>query len=254
MNFQVQNRGDGYKLTAAVLVYTNEDRQHAFATKHPVQQLDGRPTVRPGSPLTEDDYRSLVKAMAPKEQPKMQWNSPRVLAKGMGRVLWWSPPKARSLFFKKSPHNPGTFDGRGVCPCPGLVFLNDGRALYVFAIDNDSQPEPATALYQAPFFNVWSTGQVCVGNARCPGEDQAGDIDAWERMFFTSHFTHPNFAEVDRLTRGVNPTVFWRDMLDHPKEKFPVDVLVKLKLRVQDLLECGALSALQARPRAQGEF
>ncbi len=254
MKFDVTIHGSGYKLSAAVLIYTNPDQRHAFATKHEVSDMDGRPTVRPGMPFTEVDYRSLVQAMAPKEQPKMQWNDQRILARGLGRVLWWSPPKKRSLFFKASSHNAGTFDGRGVCPCPGLVFLNDGRSLYVFAYEGDQTPSATTRLCQAPFFNVWSSGQVCVGNARAPKDEQQGDVDAWERMFFGSHFTHPNFTEADRLTHGVNPTTFWKEMLEQERDHFPSDVLVKLNLCVQDLLECSALSALHERPRARGEF
>jgi PRTRC genetic system protein B len=177
-----------------------------------------------------------------------------ILARGLGRVLWWSPPKKRSLFFKASTHNAGTFDGRGVCPCPGLVFLNDGRSLYVFAYEGDQTPSATTRLCQAPFFNVWSSGQVCVGNARAPKDEQQGDVDAWERMFFGSHFTHPNFTEADRLTHGVNPTTFWKEMLEQERDHFPSDVLVKLNLCVKDLLECSALSALHERPRARGEF
>jgi PRTRC genetic system protein B len=252
MKFEVNNDGDTYSLAAAVLVYTHPHQQHAFATRHFIEEHGGRPVICAGQPFTDADYRQLLQALAPKERPGMQWSDPRVLAKGLGRILWWSAPKSRSLFFKTSSHN--TFDARGIAPCPGLVFMGTERAMYVFAFKGETCPNQDTPLFQAPFFNVWSSGQVCTGNASLPAEDQRTDPDSWERMFFGSHFTHPNFAEKDRLTLGVNPVQFWKELLQAPPAAFPSEVLVPLNLKVSDLLGLDSESLLHGRPRAQGEF
>lgn len=126
MQFEARSSGDCYQLSAAVLAYTNVATRQAFATRHPVEMQDGQPTIRPGTALTEHDYQQLLQALAPREQPRMAWCDPRVLARGLDRILWWSPPMRRSLFFRKSAHNPQTFDGQGPCPYPGLVFLANG--------------------------------------------------------------------------------------------------------------------------------
>jgi len=253
MKVELHNAGDSYSLSAAVLIYTNPHRGHAFATKHDIEVDGGRPMVRPGTPFNEGDYRSLVKALAPAEQPGLQWHDQRVLAKGLGRVVWWTPPQKRAMFFSKSSHDAGTFDGRGVCPCPGLVFTTIDNALYVFAIRGTNAPTRETELCQAPFFNVWSRGQVCVGNAQVP-QDKRDDLDAWERMFFGSHFTHPNFTEADRLTVGVPPTRFWKQQTIKPGKTFPDRVLFDLGLRVGDLLGVDAATRLRNIPKAKGEF
>jgi PRTRC genetic system protein B len=253
MKIEVSNEGDTYSLTAAVLVYTNTHGR-AFATRHFVDEHKGAPSIGPGQPLSDGDYRNLVKALGPKERPGMQWNDPRVLATGLGRMMWWSAPKERSLFFKTSPHIKGTFDGRGLVPCPGLVFMGSERSLYVFAFKGQACPTQETALYQAPFFNVWSSGQVCTGNAALPEEHQRGDPGSWEQMFFGSHFTHPNFSERDRLTLGIHPVDFWKGLIDAPPEGFPEEVLVPLDINLGHLLELDAVSSLHQRPRAQGEF
>jgi PRTRC genetic system protein B len=253
MKFDVTNEGESYSLTAAVLIYTSP-MGRAFASRHTVDEHDGRPLIGPGQPFSDGDYHNLVRALAPKERPAMQWSDPRILARGLGRVIWWSPPKSRSMFFKTSSHIKGTFDARGVAPCPALVFMGTERSLYVFAFKGDTSPTQNTALYQAPFFNVWSSGQVCVGNAVVPREEQRGDPECWERMFFGSHFTHPNFAEKDRLTLGVNPVEFWKRHIDAPPASFPEEVLVPLQINVGDLLSLEAETSLHERPRAQGEF
>lgn len=254
MKLNVQSEGNSYQLTAAVLIYTNSAARHAFATKHTVEEHAGRPIIRPGTPFTDSDYKVLVQALAPAEQPRMQWHDPRLLARGLGRMIWWTPPQTRSLFFKKSSHNAETFTGRGVCPCPGLVFMANERELYVYAFKGGDAPTRATKLYQAPFFNVWSRGMVCVGNADVPKEDRREDPDAWERMFFGSHFTHPNFTQADRLTVGANPAHFWKAMVDQPAAAFPQEVLYDLKLTVDDLLQVDLRSRLEAVTRATGEF
>lgn len=251
---KVSNEGDSYQLGAAVLVYTNTERRHAFATKHEVDVNSGRPVIRPGTPFTEEDYAFLVTAMAPAEQPRMQWHDPRQLAKGLGRVIWWSPPKRRSLFFKKSSHNKATFEGKGTCSCPGLVFMAAEKSMYVYAFKGSDAPNPKTKLYQAPFFNVWSAGQVCVGNAALPREDQRDNLDAWERMFFGSHFTHPNFTEKDRLTVGHDPVKFWKAQVSKPSASFPEAVLFDLNLEVSGLMQVDFASRLAKIRRAEGEF
>lgn len=254
MKLDVKSFGDSYQLSAAVLIYTNSAARHAFATKHEVQEYAGRPIIRPGSPFTEQDYKVLVQALAPAEQPRMQWHDPRELARGLGRMIWWSPPQKRSLFFKKSTYNPETFDGRGVVACPGLVFMATEREMFVYAFKGADAPTRKTKLYQAPFFNVWSRGKVCVGNADVPKEDRRDDPDAWERMFFGSHFTHPNFTQKDRLTVGVNPAHFWKAQLEKPSDAFPEQVLFDLKLTLDDLMQVDLRARLEAVPRATGEF
>ncbi|MEJ8838149.1 PRTRC system protein B [Ramlibacter sp. AN1133] len=254
MKVDVKSFGDSYELSAAVLIYTNVATRHALATKHDVQEHAGRPTIRPGAPLNEQDYRVLVEALAPAQQPRMQWHDPRVLARGLGRMLWWSPPMKRSFFFRKSQHNPRTFDGRALCPCPGLVFLAAAGELYVYAFKGSAAPTRATRLYQAPFFNVWSRGKVCVGNAGVPPQDRSEDPQAWEQMFFGSHFTHPNFTEPDRLTVGVDPARFWRAQVEKPDAQFPEQVLFDLGLTVEGLIHVDLAARLEAIPRATGEF
>lgn len=254
MKLDVFNEGERYELSAAVLIYTNRHKGHAFATKHSVETHDGKPVIRPGTPFAEADYAAMIKAMAPKERPGMNWNDPRVLARGLGRLIWWSAPRQRSLFFKKSGQVSATFDARGRAPCPGLVFVACERELYMYAFKGTHAPEQQTRLHQAPFFNVWSRGKVCSGNAQAPGEHERENLEAWERMFFGSHFTHPNFTQKDRLTLGVNPVDFWRETMANPPEVFPEERLVDLKLTVGDLLAVDLNDKLAAIPVATGEF
>lgn len=254
MRVETQSIGEGYRLASAVLIYTNTGAGHAFATKHYVEEVQGRPTIRPGQPFTDVDYMALVQALAPARRPGVRWHDHRVLADGLGRTIWWAPPQRRSLFFKQSKQASGTFDGKGVCPTPGLVFMAVDADLFVYAFKGASIPTPDTKLYQAPFFNVWSRGQVCRGSAVAPKRDGSADLDSWERMFFGSYFTHPNFTEKDRLIVGADPVAFWERQITKPDGAFPEDVLYDLDLTVNDLLQPALSKRLERIPVAKGEF
>lgn len=267
MNFAVENEGNSYALTAAILIYTGgKTGHHAIATKHEVEHSADRGCrIVPGQPLAMSDYVNLVKALAPAEQPSMLWHDDRILASGMGRLVWWEPPKRRSLFFKESQYDAKTFNAKGVCSTPGVVFMamSEPRSLWVWAVKGDKRPTKETLLYQAPFFNVWGRGQVCVGNSTLPGDERKDDPEAWSQAFFGSHFTHPNFTEANRLVNGSDPCEFWKKHLSRKARAFPEDVLVRAPIAdgnaerhctVADVVGLDSTQRLTATRRPKGEF
>lgn len=257
---EVSVQDNRYVLGAAVMLYSKmsngyqQDVAGAIATVHHVHDVDGKPVIGAGRPMTEADYLAMVKVLAPQQRPQIEWQDHSILAKGMGKMIWWTPPMNRAMFFKKSDmFGASTFTGQGFCPVPGMVWMSDGRDLFVYAYRGTAMPDKETKLCQAPLFNVWARGEVCVGNATRPDESAKGDPMAWERFLFDSHFTHPNFAEKDRLTKGVKPAEFWKKMVAKPSKKFPESVLVDLDLKVSDLLEPDFRTHLN-KMRATGEF
>lgn len=244
-------------LSGAILLYTgSKGSQTSFATVHQIQMMGEVPQIMPGRPMTEADKSELYEGLNDKAcVAGVKWIPTSVLAQGPGRMIWWTPPMKRSMFFKKSSMNKGTFDGRNVCPVPGMVWAAvSGQGLYVYAVKGADRPTEKTALFQAPLFNVWSSGKVCSGNASQPKGDQAFEPEAWEKFFFGSEFSHPNFTQRNRLIKGQQATSFWSKMVKEPSESFPDKALVPVDLRVEDLLSPVFLDKLASWPRAQGEF
>lgn len=255
---EVSLHDNRYVLGAAVMLYSKTGHSYeasgGIATVHHVHDINGKPVIGAGRPMTEDDYLAMVKVLAPQERPQMEWQDNRILAKGMGKMIWWTPPMKRAMFFEESNmFGSSTFDGRAVCPVPGMVWMTDGRSLFVYAYRGNAMPGKETELCQAPLFNVWARGEVCVGNAVVPDDSAKGKPEAWENFLFGSNFTHPNFSEVDRLTKGVKPTEFWKMMIKKPSRTFPETVLVSLDLKVEDLMEPDIKTRLN-KIRAKGEF
>lgn len=229
-----------------------------FATVHKIDLIGGAPQVMPGRPITESDLQALARSLAEADKAAVEtrWVDPSVLAQGPDRLIWWTPPTKRALYFKKSSVDSTTFTGAGVCAIPGLVWVAfPNKALYVYAVKGCDRPTQETKLFQAPFFNVWGRGQICVGNAVLPQKEEQWLPKAWEKFFLESHFTHPNFSQKDRLVKRQNPVTFWKRMLKKPADVFPENVLVNIPLNVQDLMDPTFMDLLRSRiAKPTGEF
>ncbi len=258
-DFHVSTQTQDMRLCAAMLVYGGQDqygRRQATATVHDVSMIADRPSIMAGRLVTEADLANLAGSLASAQHlVETQWLDTRVLARGPDRTIWWSAPCVRSMFFEVSKHNKNTFDGNGRSPVPGLVWMaRPGDGLYVYAVRGNERPTRETQLFQAPFFNVWGRGKVCLGNAQLPSENQQGDLDAWESVLFGSRFSHPNFTQKDRLVAGIDPCQFWQGMLKQPPRAFPEKRLVQVPLTMESLLSVEINTVLQQVPRPKGEF
>lgn len=249
------------ELKGAILLYGGSspsgqnDDDFDYATVHGISAIKGRPEVLPGRLMTERDLSYIYEQLAIKGAvPKpVRWIADTLLAQGADRLVWWTPPGHRSMFFRGSSGR--SFDGHAVCPVPALVWMAVGeKDLYVFATKSSSRPTPETPLFQAPFFNVWGSGQVCVGNANRPKADNAFDPQAWEAMFFGSAFTHPNFNQKGRLIKGTDPVSFWKSQTENPSKRFPLARLAAIDLSVGDLVEMNTLDRIAQLDTPQGEF
>lgn len=263
LDISVSESGRAASLTGAILLYTQERGHYGddgdpvtYATIHKVTPINGRPEIVPGRLLTQKDLQTMASSIENSNQDATsQWFDPGMLAKSGDRMIWWTPPALRPMFFRKSHHNEKTFEGNAVCPTPGLVWMAmPGRGLYVYAIKGSDRPTKETQLYQAPFFNVWGRGQVCIGSASLPADEGKWEPQAWEKTFFGSHFTHPNFAQPDRLILGEDPSTFWKQMIKRPAKRFPEDRLVQIPVVAGDLIDRLVLDKLNALPKPQGEF
>lgn len=264
---ELANQSASLVLQRAILLYAKDGHPgyassgeqsegHSFATIHDVKLIKDRPNVMPGRAITEGELLTLYEGLGKSAKSRGNaWLDASILARTDERLIWWTPPTKRAMFFKASGMGKATFEGSNNCPVPGLVWMTSERGgLYVYAVAESGRPTKETRLYQAPFFNVWSRGLVCEGTAIKPTEDESANTKAWEDFFFGSNFTHPNFSEKDRLIKGVDPVKFWREMVKRPSAKFPVERLVELPLVAGDLIDPLIRSRLEKLPRAQGEF
>lgn len=262
MDFGFTNQMDRRcELSAAVLLYRETGRNAystdgsgmSMATIHDIcLDAQQRPLIQAGRPMNKDDLRKLTTELQDSQgRETVRWLDNSMLAMGGDRMIWWTPAQSVPMFFKTN-----TFDGKGICPVPPMVWMwVEGDGLYIYALRDNERPGQQTQLYQAPLMNIWARGKVCIGNAVLPPKETRWEPASWHAFMWGSNFTHPNFTEADRLTKGIEPTEFWRNQLAKPSKVFPKNRLVKVGAIIADLMVPDVGTHLMKNlKKAKGEF
>ena len=236
MSFQVHDPNVGaVTLTRAILLYSAGQSKGSadstvFATLHPVRCVgaNGAPVIEPGQPVDRAGVLALAKSLSKTKRPARCGFLPdNVLSIGAGHIVWHQPAGTRQVFFDCGDKSPESVGKRsGTVPLPSLIFAARGRFLSVFAVKEKGRPTPDTPLFHAPFFNVWKEGKVCTGSTVLPRAFTPASIEAWDRAFFGSYFTHTNHEGVVRFKGGAH--AFWNAMLEGQFKTFPNSVLKAL--------------------------
>jgi PRTRC genetic system protein B len=145
-------------------------------------------------------------------------------------AVWHTPQKRVKLFFKE-----GLGIKSGFANVPALVWKATKSSIAVFAI-NETEVSADTPLFNAPFFNIYEDGRVCMGNVRldikkdCALEDFMAQ---WEHAFFNSYFSHliQDFSPV----KG-NIVQLWKS-LSGTNKPFPEEKLIPHKKTVKHLIQ-----------------
>ncbi|PSK90853.1 PRTRC system protein B [Taibaiella chishuiensis] len=191
-------------------------------------------------PLSIQESVSLAQSLASSKELKNNYLQCKGLLPGnliyldldfSGYAVWFTPPQKVQLYFK---------DHLGI-PCgqahiPSLIWKADKKAVSVFAHKGQERPSLNNVLYVAPFFNVDSNGNVCMGNVDVDfsqGYFLEDFIRKWESNFFGSYFSHTLGGH--SLAKG-NIVQLWQRLMGSGKT-FPESQLVKTKLTLKSLLK-----------------
>ncbi|MGH9547796.1 MAG: PRTRC system protein B, partial [Terriglobales bacterium] len=177
-----------FALKQAVLLY--QDGSRAFATLHEVKH---RPSEAPylcaGQCVTTGFLETLAKGlganMAAEVLPE------HVLARTPDLIAWWSRARPRLMFFGDGNAETKRLNGK-MYPQPALVFMIQGRELFVRALAKNCRPSANTRLCNAPYWNTDAHGRVCLGSMRVPDDIGVASLAGWENAYFASEFTHPS--------------------------------------------------------------
>lgn len=229
----------GVTLDSAVLLYRGANGT-AFATVHSIHHDgSGAATLLPGRAMTPLAVARMARRLA-KRGERGGFVPANLLYQDLTTVAWWVPPARRPIWFRCPGGELGATERSGSVPHPGLVFAaSSDRSWHVWAVQSNERPTEASALFQAPYFNVYASGAICQGNVDVPAGTTADKIEAWNTAFFDSFFTHPNVQGQLVNYRG-GPYRFWRDMLDGRHVGFPESVLVPLGVTLAQAIAGGS--------------
>lgn len=181
-------------------------------------------------PLSIAEMVTLSKLFQATEELKSNYLKPKGLlpanvlyldAQAEGFVVWYTPPMETELFFVPDLQLP-----TGKAHIPAMVWKASKNSLHVYALKGKSKPNANTPLYHAPYFNIYDSGNVCMGTVQITIDrfTRLEDfISKWETYFFNSYFSHTignhSGAKIDLVS-------LWREQLATGKP-FPSDMLNK---------------------------
>jgi len=190
-------------------------------------------------PLTVNEAERLAKALRTKEEKEHTLLKPNGILKSnilyfdqrTEKAIWFSKAQRRRLFFTNAIGIPS-----GIAHVPAMLWIADRTSLSVFALGNDRRPTASTQIYNAPFFNVYENGNVCMGTVDVNIAKTVSLEEftvTWEDYFFNSYFSH--------LMQGHNPVkgngvLLWESLVGTDK-KFPLEVLTKSKRTIKELMQ-----------------
>lgn len=210
-----------YALDSALLIYHKHGGYYgeagALVTRHRATvDASGVPSLEPGTLVDASFVEDLITGLR-RHQP-VELLSINVLARTPDRIVWWVAPSPQVMYYatEKSPEL-AALDGK-LFPQPSLIFDAQPGKLSVRALAKATRPDEETPLYRAPYWNVYDSGDVCLGTTPVPRKISIATLDGWVKAFFGSRFVHPNSSKP--LT--VHPKGFvqmWRELAG--KKHFP---------------------------------
>jgi PRTRC genetic system protein B len=220
-----------FALKQAVLLY--QDGSRAFATLHEVKHRQNQaPYLSAGQSVTTGFLEMLAKGMGASMAAEVL--PEYVLARTPGLVAWWSRARPRLMFFGAENKETAALNGK-MYPHPALVFMTQGRELFVRALAENRRPSAKTQLCNAPYWNTDAHGRVCLGSMRVPDDAGVASLAGWENAYFASEFTHPSGAV--RLTTHPGGFLDLWSGLARRKRAFPVKFLAESKQTLQEFVE-----------------
>jgi PRTRC genetic system protein B len=220
-----------FSLKQAVLLYQEGSR--AFATLHEVKYRTDKATyLCAGQSVTTGFLETLAKGLGASMGAEVL--PERVLARTPELIAWWSRAQPRLMFFGDGNAEAKKLNGK-MYPHPPLVFMINGRELFVRALAENCRPAADTCLRSAPYWNTDVHGQVCLGSMRVPEEMGVSSLSRWEEAYFASEFTHPSGAV--RLTTHPGGFLGLWSSLAGRKHSFPVKFLADSKQTLQEFVQ-----------------
>ena len=191
-------------------------------------------------PLTVRESKALAKALSTEKESEKAFLKPKGIIptnvlyidpNENGRTVWFTKSQKRKLFFIESLGIPN-----GTAHIPPILWRANRNGLSVYALASDRRPTAQTALFYAPFFNVYDDNRVCMGTVDVKIKKSASleeFMQLWEDSFFNSYFSH--LINEHNPIKG-NIVSLWKNLIGTDKP-FPKEVLIKNHLTLKNLLK-----------------
>ncbi|WP_286920411.1 PRTRC system protein B [Flavobacterium sp. UBA4197] len=230
--------GTLYHPLSALVFYQSKGKDKHIYVEHFDMDKNGNPIN--AHPLTTKEAKILSKALNTEKEESSAFLNPKgilptnvlhINASENGTVLWFTKKKQVKMFFTE---NLGIQDG--IAEIPAMLWFANKQNLMVFALGKDRRPTEKTSLYHAPFFNIYEDGHVCMGTVDINIKNSASIeefIQAWEKYFFNSYFSH--LLDKHNPVNG-NCVSLWKNQIE-TGSSFPKEALKKTNRTLKYLIK-----------------
>ena len=176
-----------YTLDSAILLYRAGDTSN-LAMRYDVRSdAQGALRLADGRFATGSLVNELLEML---DHAPLSYVPHNVIATARDAVAWYEPAAPQTMYFDADRDRAvAAFDSK-IIPQPSLVFIASKRSLRVFALQNDARPNLDTPLCDAPYWNTYENGGICLGSMKIPAKLDPSATGQWTRTFFRSSFTH----------------------------------------------------------------
>ena len=179
------NTDMGYELAGAVIVYEKGERYLAIW-----HDSNGNQLVPEGRPMDLAEVCRLTRYEAEAGIPDLLPEG--LLSFGERSLIWRKKSHRGAIHLKTKDKKLNAQSGKEI-QWPELLFAAHSDGTLRCYIPYGSGRE--TELYLAPFYNCWNSGRICLAAGKKAGIG-VSDMEANEKLFFESFFTHPDSRDL----------------------------------------------------------
>ncbi|MFA6245461.1 MAG: PRTRC system protein B [Mucilaginibacter sp.] len=190
-------------------------------------------------PLNEKEVTALSDLLQTSQEAKSSYlkskgllpsNILYVNQQANGYAVWHTPPQEVNLFFVDGLNIPS-----GKFHVPAMLWKANADHLAVYGLKGKTKPTEKTKLCHAPYLNIYTSGQVCMGTVQINiGKSSSLEefTKTWEQYFFDSNFSHS--ISGNNSTKS-NTSELWRSLAGTGKP-FPQEELIKTSLTLKQII------------------
>lgn len=226
--------------TKAIIIYksTGSYSVDYFLENRDIKNVGGKYLFMTPIPLASNVLGDIAKMIIKKDVNDMNIGgliAPHLLygsyKPGKSVVVWYRPAMARVLNFESHLKIKGSTSAN--CPATLYVVIND--KLYVYALMTNERPGPKTKLYNAPFFNIYADGNVCLGTANV-GKRRADTFEKEAERFERAFYMADQTGGVSENNCKTPLVTLWNRVIKS-KGPFPSKIELKQHLKYKTMGE-----------------
>ena len=187
---------DPYKPKAALIMFKTDSVNYGNSIYLELRDIRRDGSMGAGKPVSKEFIQGMLESFSNEYRNIPHGTIPENMIycdtrRGQSKMVWYNAPRKRTRFFADKL---GLEDGEYYVP--GTLYYVNENTLSVFCFEG-KKPAKNKVLLGVPYFNVYSSGNVCMGSAKViiPETKDLSYEDvmkAWERAFWNSRDVHTN--------------------------------------------------------------